>query len=156
MMNNNELIEEFHKAVKKAENGKKCWNQIIRDHGFNKNMCIICLPTMDEALNRACIDQIEEYVRAKYYTDFYFVSIIENQTILTKYCFLRKKVVYINSNEMENLIMFMKFVRIGDNVIFVSMDEPFSNWSMVRKLNISLDNYIAGTFLWRSNAANRE
>lgn len=156
MMQIDKLDEEFEIAIKMAEEGKKCWNQVVSERGFNKNMCVICLPTVDDELNRASILQIEEYLQAKYYADYYLISRNENRNLLNEYPYIDKKTVYIDRTNMEKMILFMKLINMGDNVIVISLEEPYCNYSMANELKIPLDKYIAGTFLWRTNATNRE
>jgi len=148
--------EEIWKVLKKTEAGKECWGRIIKDIEFDINVCFVCLPTSDEKLNRESIGQLGEYLQAKYYRDFCIVSCKGNKALLDEFSYTREKTIYIDRNSMENLVSFIKIQNLGDNVVVISLEEPFCNYSMAKKIGIPMEEYIAGTFLWRSNATFKE
>lgn len=138
---------ELSVALEKAKAGKDCWNRVVGSKGNNNDVCIICMPSINEELNRACICRMEDYFAAKYYRDFLIISHLNNKDIIGEYEFLQGKAVFLSEDEMSDLITFLRLVNMDYNVIVISMDEPFGSSSMMRKLNISIDEYVAGTFI---------
>lgn len=138
-------------ALGRAEKGKRSWKRITEKQPLNADICYILMPTTVEALNKACIHQIKEYVEMKYYSDFVLVSCVENKRIINEYGHFSQNAIFVKQEEMEELITFFKLVGVDNNVIILSMDEPFGSGSIMQRLHIPINEYVSGTFLWRPN-----
>lgn len=141
----------IEQEIKEAKNGLFIWNELQANYSILVEDQIICFPTKNKELNKETLQQIEEYMIAKYLKRLLIIVYDEveiealNENI---------EIVKISKDKMDCFIRYIKLVDCSNQIIVISDEMPFGNLCLVEKGGITLKEYIANSYLWRTNATN--
>lgn len=143
------------KEVQEASRGYDIWRNINDKYDITDSDCVICFPTENKKLNDSVIQQLDEYGRKKYIDRYIFLCktpILQLKGELDDN--FQIELLQMNSNELNDLMRFFRLINVMKNVVIVSDQEPFSNFNMIGKYGITLETFVAGSFLWRTDVTN--
>lgn len=144
---------DFDKEIGEARQGFEIFKGIEEELGKDDDTCIICLPTDNKELNIEICGQLDEYAKAKYIKNIVLICRKGTNYLCDQSQFnLSLRTLYLNDEDMNNFVRYLKLVNNSDRIIVVSAEMPFGNLELVGKHGISISDYVAGTYLWRTNA----
>lgn len=146
---------DISKEILEAEKGFRLWEELYKKIEFTNRDRIVCFPEGENELTKEVLKQLNDYIEKKYLQRIVLV-INQNHTIdISKFNLVGKIIIHrMNDDEMKCLVRFLRIVNLMDKVIVVSDKQPFGNLNMIGVKGITLQQYVAGTYLWRTNASN--
>lgn len=146
---------DISREIIEAKKGFHVWKKLYKGNKITNQDRILCLLECENELNKAVLMQLDDYIEKKYLQRIVLVINEKDRTNIKEYNCAEKVTVYrINDDEMNYLIRFLRVVNLMDCVIVVSDKPPFGNLNLIGVKDITLQQYIAGTYLWRTNATN--
>ena len=144
--------------IEEANQGLQLWLDLNQKYHIYEDDKIICFPTNNMELNRECLKQLGEFAKAKYLSRL-LIFILESSNPYLKLIGNIQSVetvaIILNDFDMKNLIRFIRLVDTTSQVIVISDDTPFGNLNLVGKYGIDLEDYVSGSYLWRTNVTNK-
>ncbi|MGN0429843.1 MAG: hypothetical protein ACI4E2_07270 [Acetatifactor sp.] len=146
---------DISKELQEAKGGFEIWKRINAKYDIQENGSVICFPTDNMELNDAVIRQFSDYKKKKYIDNL--ILIMRDPLSQTTYRLesdLHVELICLRQEEITAFVRFLRLVNVMKRVVVISDEEPFSNLNLVGKYNISIDSFVAGSFLWRIDVTN--
>ena len=126
-----------------AWKGRSLWKKLVREYEIKLGVYLIALISDDVEQNTYAISYLEEFLKKKY---------AEGAVILTYDSRYDKEIRslhlanvhirHVTTKEMTSIARYYCLQRFSDNVVIVSLDEPFGSYGLLEKDGISMEDMV--------------
>lgn len=132
-----EVAEDMEQAAK----GRQVWLGLKETVQYTSDDCLIIFGATDRRLMEPAFDYIPEYLRKKCFSRGILLISRDNgdfpetdEEIIVK--------VRLDADDIEALLKYYRLCQFAENIVVVSLEEPYGNDHLLGYKGISLDDYI--------------
>lgn len=128
-----------------AQHGKDIWDALQKKYRINNEWLIVILVWGYENVNAIVLKKILSYLNRKYMDKVIFISVDKCQVSDMS----DKEIVWeqVKKEEIQMLLKYYRLVQFAKNIVITAIEEPYGNWGIVGKADISLEDYVENAIL---------
>lgn len=136
-------MEELKPYFQLALSGREVWIRLKETYKINEYCFLVLCPSDEILLNKAAMENLDEFLKRKYIKRAVVVSIY---TDIRRLCEDSKQAeiqfVCISQEEMEGILKYYRLTQFTQNIVVISLEEPFGNGNIIGKEGITLEDYV--------------
>lgn len=139
------MIEMIKPDFDLAGQGRELWKALEEEHGINNEWLTVILVPGYDGVNDIVLQKIPQYLKRKYIDMVLLITTdthrpLDIQGKLTKW-------ERITEREMKALLKYYRLSQFSKNIVVTAIEEPYGNWGIIGKSNISLEDYVENGLL---------
>lgn len=139
------MIETIETAFKLAWQGKEIWKKLEEKYNIDDKWLIVMLVPENDSVNHLVLKKMPQYLKRKYIDQVLLITVDEYQVLDISGKGIEQ--TRIPEKEMEMLLKYYRLVQFSKNIVVTAIEEPYGNWGIIGKANISLEDYVENAIL---------
>ena len=139
------MIEAIKADLECSLKGKMLWENLEAKYKVDNEWLVIIFHPEYKLINNYVIKSLPDYLKRKYINHVLAVS-------SEKYCMneISGTIIIqeqIELTKMEELLKYYRLVQFSKNIVVTALEEPYGNWGIIGKANITLEDYVENAIL---------
>lgn len=139
------MIEMIKPDFELAGQGRELWKTLEKKHGVNDEWLTVILVPGYDSVNDLVLQKVPQYLKRKYIDMALLIT-----TDVPRPMKIRGKLTeweQITEKEMKGLLKYYRLAQFSKNIVVTAIEEPYGNWGIIGKANISLEDYVENALL---------
>lgn len=139
------MIESIKTDFDLAWQGKEIWEKLVEKYNVDNEWLIAMLIPGYDSVNNLLLQKMPQFLKRKYIDCVLLIAVDECQISDISGKGIEQE--QITEKEMEMLLKYYRLVQFSKNIVVTAIEEPFGNWGIIGKANISLEDYVENALL---------